>query len=191
MQTCLGGRSRAGQNALFTRFFSDMGLPKSALLPFLMLALLAAVLGFAFTSREMAPALALQTLDGTRFALAEQRGKVVFVSFWASGCPACVRAMPRLAALDARYAGRGLRSVAIAIRGERPEWVRAFARRHALPFPVAHDASGAAASAFGGVALTPTAYLIDKRGRIALELVGEPDWNAFEERLSSLLAEAD
>ncbi|WP_417069100.1 TlpA family protein disulfide reductase [Niveibacterium terrae] len=168
-----------------------MGLTKSALLPFLMSALLAAALGFAFTWREPAPALALQTLDGTRFTLAAQRGKVVFVSFWASGCPACVREMPYLTALDARYAGRGLRSLAVAVRDEDPGWVRAFARRHALPFPVAHDASGAAAKAFGGVALTPTAFLIDRRGRIALELVGEPDWGAFEERLKALLAEAD
>jgi peroxiredoxin len=168
-----------------------MSLTKSALLPALMLALLAAALGFAFTWREPAPALAVVRLDGERFTLAALRGKVVLVSFWASSCPSCVRGMPRLAALDARYAGRGYRSLAIAIRDEKPEWVRAFARRHALPFPVAHDASGAAARVFGGVALTPTGFLIDKRGRIALELVGEPDWGAFEERLKALLAEAD
>lgn len=167
-----------------------MSLTKSALLPALMLGLLAAALGFACSWREAAPDLALERLDGARFTLAALRGKVVFVSFWASSCPSCVREMPRLAALDARYAGRGYRSLAVAVRQEDPEGVRAFARRHALPFPVAHDASGAAASAFGGVALTPTGFLIDKRGRIALELVGEPDWAVFEERLKALLAEA-
>ncbi len=58
-----------------------------------------------------------------------------------------------------------------------------------LPFPVALDNAGKIAKSFGEVRQTPTAFLIDKRGRIVERYVGAPDFAALQRLIESLLAE--
>lgn len=56
-----------------------------------------------------------------------------------------------------------------------PNYVLSYVERHALPFKVALDGGGALARAFGDVQLTPTTFVIDKRGRIVASYLGELD----------------
>lgn len=58
-----------------------------------------------------------------------------------------------------------------------------------LPFPVAIDNTGAIAKSFGEVRQTPTAFLVDKRGRIVERYVGAPDFAALQSLIEALLAE--
>ena len=58
-----------------------------------------------------------------------------------------------------------------------------------LPFKVAIDNTGAVAKAWGDVALTPTTYLLNKRGEIVKQYVGEPDFSALHQLIEKLLAE--
>lgn len=148
-------------------------------------------LGFwcALAPKPPAPIVALSLIDGRQLDTATLRGKVVFVNFWATSCPPCVKEMPQMAATQSRFAARGYETVAVAMSHDKPEWVREFARRHVLPFPVALDASGVAADAFGKVRLTPTSFLIDRRGRIVQQYVGEPDWTKLNARIEALLVE--
>ena len=82
-----------------------------------------------------------------------------------------------------RHAGRG--------HELRPAQLRRQLRRDAqLPFKVAIDNTGAVAKAWGDVQLTPTTYVVNKRGEIVKRYVGEPDFAELHRLIEKLLAEA-
>jgi peroxiredoxin len=65
-----------------------------------------------------------------------------------------------------------------------------FAETRKLPFQVAIDNTGAVAKAWGDVQLTPTTYVVNKRGEIVKRYVGEPDFAELHKLIEKLLAEA-
>jgi len=87
------------------------------------------------------------------------------------------------------FAPRGYEMVAVALKRDRPEAVAAYAESAALPFKVALDPHGDIARRFGNVHITPTTFVIDKRGRILRRFVGEPDWREFNAVVEKALAE--
>ena len=141
------------------------------------------------TSNE-APQVRYTLLDGSTQASADLKGKVVLVNFWATNCATCVKEMPQMVQTYEKYRGRGLDLVAVAMNYDPPAYVASFAESRKLPFKVAIDNTGAIAQSFGDVRLTPTTYLIDKRGRIVKRYVGEPDFAALHQLVEQLLAEA-
>jgi peroxiredoxin len=64
-----------------------------------------------------------------------------------------------------------------------------YAQTRALPFKVAIDNTGAVAKAWGDVKLTPTTYIVNKRGDIVKRYVGAPDFAALHSLIAQLLAE--
>jgi peroxiredoxin len=147
---------------------------------------IAAVVGLG--QRDAAPTVAYTLLDGTRYSTAQWRGKVVLVNFWATSCTSCVREMPQLAALHDNFKARGFDTLAVSMRYDPPSAVVDFAQTRQLPFGVAIDNTGAIAQGFGDVQVTPTTLLIDKRGDIALRIVGTPDFAALNAQIERLLA---
>ena len=149
--------------------------------------------GLALTScagREAAPDFSYTLLDGAQASTHALRGKVVLVNFWATSCASCVKEMPALAALHRKFTGRGLETLAVAMSHDAPASVSHFAQSRQLPFGVVIDNTGAIARAFSDVRVTPTTYLIDKRGAIVKRFVGEPDFQALQALVDKLLAEA-
>lgn len=71
-----------------------------------------------------------------------------------------------------------------------PSYVVNFAQTRRLPFMVAFDNTGAIASAWGDVRLTPTTYLVNKRGQIVKRYVGEPDFADLDRLIEELLGQA-
>lgn len=145
-------------------------------LAILVVVALAGALAYALTARPAAPPRVFTTLDGRQIALAEQRGKVVLVNFWATSCPGCVKEMPDMVKVYNDYHGRGFEIVAVAMSYDPPEYVTNFVRTRQLPFPVVLDADGAHAQAFGNVQVTPTSFLIGPDGRIHEQKLGEIDF---------------
>jgi len=141
-------------------------------------------------SRQPAPAVDYTVLDGSRRNLAQLKGKVVLVNFWATSCASCVHEMPQIVATHRKFAPRGFDTLAVSMAYDAPAAVADFAERRALPFAVAIDNTGAIAQRFGDVALTPTTVLIDRRGAIVKRFVGEPDFAALHALVEELLAEA-
>lgn len=129
-------------------------------------------------------------LDGTTESTSAWRGKVVLVNFWATSCTTCVAEMPRIIATYDKYHARGYDTVAVAMSYDPPSYVVNFAETRKLPFKVAFDNTGEAALAWGDVRLTPTTYLLNKRGEIVKRYVGEPDFAELHKLIESLLAEA-
>ncbi|TSE30159.1 TlpA family protein disulfide reductase [Tepidimonas taiwanensis] len=142
------------------------------------------------SSAERAPASTFRLLDGSTLTTADLQGRVLLVNFWATTCVSCVKEMPQLIETHRRFAPRGFETVAVAMSYDPPEWVANFTRTRQLPFKVALDSDGALARAWGDVKLTPTTYIVDRRGRIVKRYVGEPDFAALAALLDKLLAEA-
>jgi peroxiredoxin len=152
------------------------------------------VLGFALYSamysRNPAPPVTFTSLKGEKVATGELRGQVVLVNFWATDCPSCIKEMPALKSTYEKYRGRGLELIAVAMRHDPPNYVINFTEKNALPFKVALDPMGELAKAFGDVKLTPTTFLIDKRGDIVTRILGEPDFTRLHELIERKLGES-
>ena len=128
----------------------------------------------------LVPAVQLTTLSGERISTADLRGKVTVVNFWSTTCGICLKEMPDLAERHRVYAERGYETVAVAIPRDDPARVRELAERRKLPYTVAIDEDAAASKEFGNVRLTPTTFIIDRRGRILKRYIGKTPWAEFD-----------
>lgn len=133
------------------------------------------------------PTVQFVTLEGERVTLADLRGKVVLVNFWATTCRTCVQEMPDMAALYRAYRPHGLEAIFVAMPYDRPDFVLKFARERALPFKVALDVQGELVRAFGDVRFTPTTFVLDPRGRIVQRVVGEVDFARLRDLIATHL----
>jgi peroxiredoxin len=151
---------------------------------------IAAGAAVAVLSRQApAPEVRFITLSGQNLATADLRGKVVLVNFWATSCVACVEEMPQIVEAWKKFSPRGYETIAVAMSYDHPNLVADFAQKRALPFQVALDADGAVAQGFGNVNVTPTTFLLDRRGRIVKRYLGEPDWIEFHALVERILAD--
>ena len=148
-----------------------------------------ALLGAGCSGRDPAPQFEYTLLDGSKGSMQAQRGKVVLVNFWATSCVTCVKEMPQIVATHRKYAARGFDTLAVAMSYDPPAYVANFAQSRQLPFGVVIDNTGAIAKGFSDVKLTPTTYLIDKRGAVVKRYVGEPDFAELHTLVEKLLAE--
>ncbi|HHW65145.1 MAG TPA: TlpA family protein disulfide reductase [Rhodocyclaceae bacterium] len=144
---------------------------------------------FMFAPRPAAPDVAFSTLQGQTFRTADLRGKVVLVNFWATTCGVCIKEMPALKATQERFQARGYQTVAVAMDYDPPSRVAAFVGLNRLPFTFVLDRDGRIARAFDDVRLTPTSYLINRRGEIVDKILGEPDFDRLHALIDRLLAE--
>ena len=152
-----------------------MKLAKPLLIAVAVLAI-AAALVYALMDKPRAPAATFTTLEGKSIVLADLRGKVVLVNFWATSCPGCIKEMPDMVETYKQYKDRGFEIVAVAMSYDPPNYVANFVQTRQLPFPVALDVNGEHARAFGNVQVTPTTFIIGKDGRILEQKLGELDF---------------
>lgn len=139
---------------------------------------------------QPAPDAAFVRLDGSRSSIAQLKGRVVLVNFWATSCTTCVHEMPQVVATHNRFKARGFETLAIAMSYDPPASVIHFAESRKLPFTVVIDNTGAVAQGFAPIEGTPTSVLINKRGEIVKRYVGQPDFAALQALVEKLLAEA-
>ena len=152
--------------------------------------LILAVAGFfVFTQKPAAPDVAFSTLQGQSFRTADLRGKVVLVNFWATTCTSCIKEMPALKATQEKFEARGYRTVAVAMDYDPPAQVAAFVERNPLPFTFVLDRDGSIARGFDDVRLTPTSFILNRRGEIVEKILGEPDFDTLHALIDKLLAE--
>lgn len=154
------------------------------------IALAAGAAAYVSTGATTAPTSTFVLLDGSSQSTSAMKGKVTLVNFWATSCVTCVAEMPKVVSTYEKYKARGYDTLAVAMSYDPPSYVVNFAETRKLPFKVAIDNTGAVAKAWGDVALTPTFYLVNKRGEIVRRYVGEPDFAELQKLIESLLAEA-
>lgn len=102
--------------------------------------------------------------DATPGELAQYRGQVVYVDFWASWCGPCRQSFPFMNQLHSELGDKGLTVLAINLDEEAAD-AQSFLANHAASFKVVGGANQDCAAAFNVEAM-PSSYLIDRAGKL-------------------------
>jgi cytochrome c biogenesis protein CcmG, thiol:disulfide interchange protein DsbE len=132
-----------------------------------------------------APHFVLRTLDGKQFDLAEHRGKVVLVNFWATWCEPCKEETPALQAAHQRLAGEGLVIVGVdlfsdeQVQNRNEAAIAQFANQYGVTYPIALDETGQVARDYRLYPI-PVSYFIDRSGNVRYIRIGQLTTAAVE-----------
>jgi cytochrome c biogenesis protein CcmG, thiol:disulfide interchange protein DsbE len=137
---------------------------------------------------EQAPALELPKLGGGGTgSLADYRGKVVVLNFWASWCEPCREESPMLERWHQRMAGKGGTVLGIDVLDVTAD-AQDFIDEYDLSYPMLKDKDGDALESFGVVAY-PETFVIDRDGRITAVRRGPVDDAFMRAEVAPLLEE--
>ena len=116
---------------------------------------------------------------GKPVKLSDFKGQAVVLNLWATWCAPCVKEMPTLAALQAAYAGKGLKVVALsADSASATDKAKAFIAAHP-PLDFYQDASSAVPTSLTPpIEGFPTTLLYDRQGNLKGVMEGDTDWNS-------------
>jgi peroxiredoxin len=110
-----------------------------------------------FTTRKL--------LTHERVRLSQQRGKLVFLTFWASWCAPCRKELPLLEGVQRKLGKERAAVLAVSFREDNPLQVRKWAHENDVQLAVLEDWNGHIARQYG-VRAIPLLYIIDREGRI-------------------------
>lgn len=125
-----------------------------------------------------APNFELRDANGNLWKLSDQKGKVVFVNFWATWCSVCKSEKPSIENLYMKVQDKPIQMFGILFR-DNPGNLTAYFQRQRVSYPtlISNDDEVAAQYGITGV---PETFIIDKNGIIREKIVGPRDWNAPE-----------
>jgi thiol-disulfide isomerase/thioredoxin len=142
-----------------------------------------------------APDLTLKDLDGKDVSVAQYRGKVVLVNFWATWCEPCRVEIPWLIEMQQKYSAKGFTVLGVAMDDEGKSVVSPFVQKERFdvngaksqmnyPIVIGNDA---AADKFGGLLGYPTSVLIDRNGKQIKRITGIISRDEISETIESQL----
>jgi len=132
-----------------------------------------------------APAFSLNDIDGKPLALANHRGKVVLLNFWATWCTPCRAEIPQFVEFQNKYGPQGLQIIGISMDDDATP-VRAFYQQFKMNYPVAIG-TATLADSYGGVLGLPVTFLIGRDGTIAAKYVGATDLAALQKKIEAMV----
>ena len=137
-----------------------------------------------------APDFELELLGGAKFRLAQNKGKVVVLDFWATWCGPCLQAMPQVEKVAGEFRDRGVQLIAVNLQ-EQPKQIKAMLERHKLSPTVALDIDGSVAEKYAANAI-PQTVIIKGDGTVARLFVGGGPHlgEQLREALAAVLKEA-
>ena len=168
------------------------------LAPFFIVSLLLCFFGSASSAQESgqptirfvrnpdpAPDFNLAGLDGKPVTLADTKGKVVLVNFWATWCGPCRAEIPDLVELQNKYKDR-LQILGLVVDDEDQDAIKRFVAKFHVNYPVA-IATDALRLEYGGIPALPTSFVLDSEGRVVQKHEGLRDPVLYETEVRSLL----
>lgn len=139
---------------------------------------------------EAAPPIKVVTTSGQQVTLANYKGYVLVIDFFATWCPPCKESIPHLAAMNRKYGKQGLQVLGANVdeNGDN-KLLREFIAEHKINYPVAAISEDQQADY--GIRSIPAIYIINKKGVIAEKFMGFSDETArsMEAAIKRLLAE--
>lgn len=132
----------------------------------------------------------ISTIDEKKvdFAALQSQGKVTVVNFWATSCSTCMKEMPNMVKMYNELNPKGLEFVGIAMDYDNPTYIKNYVADKKLPFNVAWDKDGQLSEKFGKILGTPTTFVIDKKGNVIKQYVGEPNWDEIYSVINKAIA---
>ncbi len=125
--------------------------------------------------------------------LKKNEGKVVVINLWATWCVPCREEFPDLIKLYGKYRAKGLELILISVdNAEQRRQVKAFLKENGATFPTYINAEETyealidflAPDWIGGF---PTTFVIDRKGRLTVSLVGGQNYQVFQKAVAPLL----
>jgi cytochrome c biogenesis protein CcmG, thiol:disulfide interchange protein DsbE len=132
-----------------------------------------------------APAFTRLSISNERLDLANLRGKVVLLNFWATWCAPCQIEMPRFEQWQDQYKKDGLAIVGVSMDDD-SDPVKGLVRKLRVNYPVVMG-DEKLGLAYGGVLGLPVTYLIDRQGVIRARYQGTTNLDAMEKTIRQLL----
>jgi peroxiredoxin len=123
-----------------------------------------------------APDFELRTPDDRTIRLADLKGKVVFLNFWATWCDPCREEMPGMERLHRAYKDRGLVVLAVSLDSQGASVVTPFVKKFGLTFPIGLDPRMVVRERYG-VWAVPSTFLVDRKGKRVLFANGAREWD--------------
>jgi peroxiredoxin len=137
-----------------------------------------------------APPISLETFDGETVSLADQKGKAVFVDFWAAWCPFCIEEMPEIQKISEEF---GDDLVVWGVHRSETESVERgakFAKERGVTYPLLKDTDGSSYKVYaGGRNFMPAAVFINKEGVVVKTLFGPKTVEQMREDVMKALGE--
>lgn len=149
------------------------------------LLLLLQVSALAQSSKQTA--LRLKDMNGRQISLADYRGRVVLVNFWATWCIPCRTEIPDLIKKQRQYRVRGLRIIGITYPPEKISEVRAFLRKLRINYPIAMGTKSTK-DIFTASETLPMTVVIDSEGMVREVIEGIMYSDEFDEKVRPLLS---
>lgn len=131
-------------------------------------------------TRKEAPNFTLKDADGKPVSLADYKGKVVVLNFWATWCGPCKIEIPWFIEFQKTYKDKGFTVLGVALDDEGWDAVKPYLADKQVNYPVVTGTS-TVEQLYGGIDALPTTFLIDRDGRIAsthIGLVGKKDYES-------------
>lgn len=133
-----------------------------------------------------APDFTLTNISGEDVSLADFKGKIVIVDFWATWCPPCRRGIPDLISLQNEYKGK-VAVIGISLDRENTKaGVPDFVDKMGINYPVVYFNDKVIID-YGGVSAIPTTFIIDQKGNIVKKMVGLYPKSEYEQKIKELI----
>lgn len=138
----------------------------------------------------LAPAFNVQKLGGGEVSLADYRGKIVMVNFWATWCGGCRLEMLWLAELRQKYASQGFEVLGIVTDDAPPEKIAEITHRYGVKYPIL-ICNHRTANAYGGLPYLPASFFISRKGTVIEEMAAAASKEEIETDIRKLLVVGD
>jgi thiol-disulfide isomerase/thioredoxin len=141
-------------------------------------------------NRKPAPAIQGTTLDGKPLTLADLKGKITVVNFWASWCAPCRAEAPTMQKVYDETKASGVQFVGVDIKDGKDN-AQAFLRTFTVTYPSLYDQAGQIALAFRDIPpnAVPSTLVIDRQGNIAARAIGSVSYTPLKDIVTRLAAE--
>ena len=134
---------------------------------------------------QNAPGFSFVDTKGKRISLADYKGKIVIIDFWATWCPPCRRGIPDLIEIQKQYKGK-VTVIGISLDTDTKKDVVPFMKNIGINYPVVY-ANAQVVQDYGNVEAIPTSFIIDKEGKIVNQHIGLTPKETYINEINKLL----
>lgn len=137
-------------------------------------------------ARQAAPNFSLRDANGATVTLAEYKGKVVLLNFWATWCVPCKAEIPWFQEFDAKFKDRGFAVLGVSLDEEGWGVVKPYVAERKITYRMLIG-SEEVSTIYGGIDSLPTTFMIDKEGKIAAHHTGLMSKATYQKEIEDLL----